>query len=341
LKRAGFDFLRVPIEPGPFFEANDDLIFRERLLDIKEAIDSTLASGLKIILDMHLSESHPLWSARHITSGYDTIAFKRYIVTVRALAGLIASYDPRQVAFEAFNEPPPPCDWRDRPSWPSQLTRIYAEIRQAAPRHTLLLSGSCWASIEGLQHLDPSAFDHNTMFVFHDYSPRVFTQQGFWASAKYLEYLPRLPYPPTPGQLPDQLARITERIRNAADIPPDQLNRELQEMTKYVSEYFLSWEGIASVEQDFNAVHIWADQHGVASNRIILGEFGTTRDVWGKQGPNPADRARWLADMRVTAEKFEYAWAVWSLTNTNGIVTGATDGPLDPEILKALGMNTL
>ena len=31
--------------------------------------------------------------------------------------------------------------------------------------------------------------------------------------------------------------------------------------------------------------------------------------------------------------------AAWALTNTMGIVTGSTDGPLDPGVLRALGLN--
>jgi hypothetical protein len=337
IKLAGFDFLRIAIEPGPLFEAEGDL-FDERISEIKEAIDSSLGAGLAVIVDMHFSESHPLWSFKQVTAGFGTVAFMRYMQTLKALGKLVSSYDPEQVALELFNEPPPPCDWHERPDWPTQLQVIFTAARQAAPRHTLFVAGSCWASTDGLLRLDGSRFDYSTIFVFHDYSPRVFTYQGFWSSNKYLEYLPPLPYPPDTSEQQNTLERVQTRIRNASNIPITEREHERQEASKYLTDYFQNWKGIASVESSFSTVQRWSGKYGIGSDRIILGEFGVIRDVWGKKGATPADRARWLSDMRTTAEKFGFRWAVWSLTNTMGLVTGDVDGPLDPVMMTALGL---
>jgi endoglucanase len=337
IQSAGFDFLRINIDPGPLFDSDDESL-RQRLSELKQAIDASLAAGLGVVLDVHFSQSHPLWNFRLVTAGFETVAFKRYVQTLQALGELISRYDPKRVALEVFNEPPPPCDWRDRPDWPAQLQVIFATARQAAPRHTLFVAGSCWASGEGLLRLDGSKFDRNTIFVFHDYSPFVFTHQGYWASSKYLEYLPPVPYPPDAIQQPETLDRVQNRIRDASNIPNAERDRELKAAEKYLVDYFQNWKGRASIEHDFGAVRSWSEKYGIGSDRIILGEFGAMKDVWGKKGANPADRARWLSDMRTTAEEFGFRWAVWSLTNTMGIIQGDVDGPLDPTILKALGL---
>jgi hypothetical protein len=166
----------------------------------------------------------------------------------------------------------------------------------------------------------------------------VFTYQGFWSSNKYLEYLPPLPYPPDTSEQQNTLERVQTRIRNASNIPITEREHERQEASKYLTDYFQNWKGIASVESSFSTVQRWSGKYGIGSDRIILGEFGVIRDVWGKKGATPADRARWLSDMRTTAEKFGFRWAVWSLTNTMGLVTGDVDGPLDPVMMTALGL---
>jgi hypothetical protein len=188
--------------------------------------------------------------------------------------------------------------------------------------------------------LDGSSFDDNTIFVFHDYSPRVFTYQGFWSSSKFLEYLPPIPYPPDPSQQQNTLDRVVTRIRNASEIPSNDRDRVLQDASKYLTDYFQNWKGTASIDNDFSAVQRWADKYGIAPDRIILGEFGAMKDVWGRKGAPPADRARWLSDIRTTAERFGFRWAVWSLTNTMGLVTGDVDGPLDPMMMTALALRS-
>ena len=70
----------------------------------------------------------------------------------------------------------------------------------------------------------------------------------------------------------------------------------------------------------------------------MLGEFGAMKDIYGFRGAAATDRQRWLADTRMTAEKFGYSWCVHALTRTMGITVRDTDGPLDPDILRALGL---
>jgi hypothetical protein len=334
IRNVGFDFLRVAVDPGPMMEASGKE-FDDRLSDVREAVSTSLQAGLKVVLDIHVSDSHSLWGMRQITAGYAQPAFQRYMDVVVAFAHLLSTYDPARVALELFNEPPPPCVWRDRPDWNEQLGKIYQGARLTAPKLTLLVAGSCWASIDGLLQLDGRRFDANVMFVFHFYEPRVFTHQGYWGAERYLKYLPRLPYPPDPAQLDAELSRVEQKIRAATDIPDDQRAQQARLASQNIRAYFRS-EPSKNIEQRFSQVRNWAARNAIDQNRIVLGEFGVMKDVWSYTGADPQDRARWLAAVRSAAERNGFRWIVWAMSNTMGIVTGDVDGLLDPTVLRAL-----
>jgi endoglucanase len=337
LAATGFDFLRIAVDPGPLLDA-DAAAFDRLLGEIKSAVDQTLAAGLKVVVDIHPSTDHPRWNHNRLTAGPRDPAFLRLVDVTLSLARALAAYDPQDVALELFNEPPPPCRWRDRTPWPDQLAAIYGVARAAAPRLTLLVAGACWASIEGLELLDPAQFNSNTMFVFHFYEPFVFTHQGFWGSDKYLQYVPPLGFPPDPVLRDSTIASVERRIRAATDIPRGEKDDQARLARRELAAYFDKNQGADFIARAFDGVAQWADRRGVARERIMLGEFGAMKDVYGKIGAAPGDRARWIAATRMNAERTGFRWAAWSLTNTMGIVTGDLDGPLDPAVLKALGL---
>lgn len=338
IRRAGFDFLRISIDPGPIFSAGSQDI-EKRLKEIDFAVSSSLQSGLKVVLDVHVSEGHPHWNFRKVTAGTEQPVFRRYLKVLSALAGIIDDYDPKLVALEVFNEPPPPCEWSDRLGWPQQLDIIYQHVRRSAPRHTLIVSGACWASIRGLLLLNGSKFDSNTMFTFHYYEPNIFTMQGYWhRSMKYLQHIAPLPYPPEPTKLPATLTRVEEAIGKARNIDSNSRPSQFKQAKKRIENYFAKFSGQDSILADFAKVRAWADSYGIPPQRILLGEFGAMKDVYGYKGANVADRARWLSDVREAAEINGFSWSVWALTNAMGIVTGDLRGPLDPTVLDALGL---
>ncbi len=338
IRRAGFDFLRIAIDPGPIFAAGSQEI-EKRLADINYAVSSSLQSGLKVVVDVHVDMGHPIWNFREVTAGTERPVFRRYLEAVTALAGLVSDYDPKLVALEVFNEPPPPCKWSDRPSWPEQLDIIYDHARRGAPRHTLILSGACYASIEGLSFLDGSKFDGNTMFSFHYYNPFVFTHQGYWYGSqgmKFMEYIAPLPYPPQQPKLAATLAGVEQTIGKSRKIKPVDRPRLLNQAERRIKRYFTNFAGRESILADFAKARAWADRYAISPQRILLGEFGAMKDIYGYKGAKPADRARWLSDVRQAAETNSFAWSVWTLTNTMGIVTGDLRGPLDQDVLDAL-----
>lgn len=337
LKRAGFDFIRININPGPLLATTGRE--RERLLaEIDEAVATTLAAGLSVLVDLHPTEGHPLWGAAKLTTAADAPAFTRYRELVREMGTRVARTDPRRVAFELFNEPPRPCDWSGRTPWPELLRMLHGEARRAATRHTLVVAGACYAGIDGLKLLDGGSFDADTMFTFHYYGPHIFTHQGYWAASdKFMQHVAPLPWPAERAQLAPTLAEVRARIHSARDLSASQREAEWDKARRRIEHYF-AVDGPAVIDKDFREVAAWAARHGIAASRILLGEFGVMKDIYGYNGARPADRARWLADVRQAAERHGFPWSAWALTNTMGIVVRDLDGPLDSGVLSALGL---
>jgi endoglucanase len=338
LVQVGFDFLRVAVDPGPLLEA-DAATLNFRIQEITHAVEQSLAVGMKILVDIHPSETHPLWNHMRLTAGRDDPAFHRLIEIERALAQALAKYDPRAVALEVFNEPPPPCVWQDRPEWPTQLKTIYDEVRSVAPHLTLVVAGACWASIEGLVLLDPSQFDKNTIFAFHYYEPPVFTLQGEPWGQSYLRYVPRLKFPPDYPDRDTIIKAVQQRIRAATDLEEEKKEAVIADAGTYLGKYFSERDWPQHIANQIDSVANWANENGIGRNRIILSEFGTLGDVWNLTAAAPEDRMRWTESVRKVAETNGYRWAIWCLTNSGGIIKGDEEGPLDPLIVKALGFN--
>jgi endoglucanase len=337
LADAGFDFIRIPIDPGPLLSA-DETQLQSRILQITEAVDHALAAGLNVIVDVHPSQVHRQWNFRTLTAGPGKPAFQRLLIVARALAAALTKFDERRVALEVFNEPPPPCDWGDRVSWPDQLEILTKEIRTVASRITLLLAGACWASSEGLRRLRVSKFDQNTIFVIHFYYPWVFTFQGFWSAQSYVKYIQRLKFPPDLSQKDQMIESVVERIRADKDLSKEQQIKIISEARKYLEEYFSEFRGVDSINRSFDEINRWASQNKIDPSRIVIGEFGVLGDVYGFVSAATEDRARWIEAVRMAAEKRGFRWAVWQYSYSFGIIEGDREGPLNPALLKALGL---
>jgi endoglucanase len=337
LTDAGFDFVRITIDPGPLLAA-EPAFLETRVSAIIQAVEHTLAAGLKVIVDIHPSESHPLWNSRTLSAGPNDSTVKRFLVVMRVLGAALARFDAQRVALEVFNEPPPPCEWRDRPSWSTQLKALTQQVRLAAPRLTLLVAGPCYASIHGLSFIDASQFDRNTIFVVHFYEPHIFTNQGFWDSSSFVRYIQRLRFPPDPNQKDTIVDDVVRRINADAKISETEKKELIADARKTLQEYFLSRKGYAAIDESFDGIAKWAFRNKVDPSRVMIGEFGVLGDVYGKTAAAREDRARWMGAVRTAAERRAFRWAVWSYSYSFGIILGDTAGPLDPSILKALGL---
>src|SRR5262245_50162299 len=78
LKRTGFDFVRLAVDPGPFLQFDGT---RRDELDrvLVDQVRLILAEGLAVIVDLHPSDLHPDYAGRALTGGVATPAFRDYL----------------------------------------------------------------------------------------------------------------------------------------------------------------------------------------------------------------------------------------------------------------------
>jgi endoglucanase len=227
----------------------------------------------------------------------------------RALANHYAASDADRVFFEILNEP----EMSDRYRWYGVESKLAAAIREGAPQHTIIAAGARWSDDDDLVFLEPLR-DPNIIYNFHFYEPHIFTHQGATWGVSYWHYLHGLAYPSN-----------ADSAKAAAASVPDEVNR-LQ-----VIRYGLDHWDATRMDAEIAQVAEWARQRGLA---VTCNEFGAYR-----KATDPADRARWLTDVRSALEKHNIGWAMWDYSGGFGIVTKKDGNTIvDDATVKALGL---
>jgi endoglucanase len=340
IREAGFDFVRMPIDPAIFLWPGN-LDKRNTLIaGLKEALRRVKAAGLKVVVDVHaLPVSRPwksIGTESYLESGD---SFANYLELVAVIATALAKEDPSRVALEPMNEPTADCEHPSsgaRQKWPAMLDRLHQTARQAAPNLSLILSGACWGSAAGLARLNPATIeDENIIWSFHSYEPFIYTHQGASWTGGPESHVVGLTYPPTRKQRRALLQTATASIAKAevSKARKAQLHKEL----RYNLDHYFA-DSRKDMRQAFARVAKWAARHGIPSGRILLGEFGAHR-LQSPQGDD-STRARYLRDVRQQAEKAGYGWSVWSWSGSFGIARTEKGRDITPEILSSLGLNT-
>lgn len=322
LRAAGFDFIRMPVDPVPFI-AQHSAGQRDRLIrEVGEAVDLALDAGLKVIVDLHLipGGTELPYMSRVLDAPEDFAAYRDFAAE---MAGSLAGRDPARVALELMNEPGTPCDAAGNAGWSDLQRDLHAAARAAAPDLTLVLTGGCDGNAEGLVALDPAEIDDdNVIWTFHSYRPFILTHQGALWAGDLIRYVTGLPYPPheaDPLDLDARLAIVSARIRTQAPM----LRRA--GMISWVEEQvkaIRTEEGLRDMlREPFELVADWAESHGLPPHAILLGEFGMIRQEYGNSFVmRPAHRAAYYRDVVEIAEEFGFPWAMWSHGGAFGIV---------------------
>lgn len=322
LKDSGLDFLRIPVDPAPLL-SEETVALRGELIDgVVEAAQAVNDAGLKAIVDLHaIPAADRTVDTPRILAG-DTL-FDRYAELVGTIAGRLRDADPRTVALEVLNEPVSGCEGDEAARWTSQLKRLHAAARAAAPDLTLVLSGACWGSAEGLAALDPKEFaDDNILWSFHSYDPFLLSHQGAGWAGDFIPYVTGLPFPlhsiPR-AELDARVEAIRDRMRAEAPI----LRRAgmIAYLDEQVAALDTEAEMSAAIAAPFARVAEWARSHGMAPGDILLGEFGMIRQAWGVDHVVPAaERARFYRALIDEAERRGFAWSMWSYGSDFGVV---------------------
>ncbi|WP_404934469.1 glycoside hydrolase family 5 protein [Nitratireductor sp. L15S-10] len=338
LKGTGFDFLRMPVDPIPFLSPKAEHLRERLLVSVLEGVRTINAAGLKVIVDLH-----PIPRGADRFAGVeellrDDALFERYLGLVRDMGRTLSGEDPERVAFELMNEPVTGCEGAEGAAWDEQLGRLFAAARSSAPRTTLVLSGACWGSAQGLSALNPNTIpDDNILWAFHSYDPFILTTQGALWAGDFIRYVTGIPYPPHEHKSELAVAVGKARGRIRADAPFMRRSGMLDYLDEQIDGVDTEAELEAQMDAPFKTVADWAARHGVDPQNILLGEFGMIRQEYQNPDVIPGEwRAAYIRDMIEKAEERGFAWSIWGYGGAFGIVEEFGGKPAEDDVLRMI-----
>ncbi|MFN5996739.1 MAG: glycoside hydrolase family 5 protein [Paracoccaceae bacterium] len=334
LAEQGFDFVRMPTDPGPLLAYGPGADQDRLITGIHTATQTALDAGLKVVVDLHpLPRGDETGGMEDILEGL----WPDYVTMVARLAADLASLPQDRVALELLNEPTFDCEAvyaGAPPRWPAMQAELVAAVRATAPDLTLVLTGACWSQASALASLDPALIQDDTvLWTFHSYEPFLFSHQGAsWSSAPE-KYIWDLPYPPS-AVTNDLAAELAAAAKDRMAAAEGQADADL--IDKAIADYRAFPDSIVTAEIDRAAA--WADEHGIPRDRLFLGEFGALHTVDDHSVPREWYLA-FLTDKRAAAEAAGMSWAVLGYVGGMGIADeNAPDRRLDPDTCRALGL---
>jgi len=242
LRRAGFTFVRLPVQP--------EVLAAPGVLDVlSDSLTRLQRHGLGVVVSLHPTDWHLE------TSAADR---EKMFAAWRSIAPVLRPFDRHRIFAEVLNEPV----FLDDPrGWTRLQSQILAEIRARLPEHTIILTGNDWSSIDGLLAMSPAA-DRNVIYTFHLYDPPELTALAAYRPGLDRAALARLPFPTGDDAGCKAVADRT------ADAPTAALIRF------YCEQHW----NVTKLAARIDAAADWAERNHVA---LLAGEFGASRQLNG------------------------------------------------------------
>jgi len=323
LRKAGLDTIRLPIEPAFILFNNDPERLRTIAAGIKIAIDRLLAENFNVIVDLHTipRDQAMIAGAEQIVKQPET--FAAYVGMVEFVTTQIRHYAPDRLAIEVLNEPMLDChDSNLQRRWQSMANELYRAVVNASPERTVILSGTCWGSAEGLSVMDPAPFGSNVIWSFHSYEPFAITHQGAGWTGDLTAHLRNIPYPPYRDgarALSETIVSNVAAIRRHAR--PNNKDAAIDMLTGNLNSADTPEKLKASLREPFETAARWADAHNIPRSQIFLGEFGMIGREYGSDLAVPDQwRLAYMQDMISLAEDYGFGWSVWSFGGAFGLM---------------------
>ena len=238
LRRAGFTFVRLPVQP-------EVLAVPGVLASLTASLARLQREGLGVVVSVHPVDWH-----LETTAGDRT----RLLAVWRALAPALGPFDPRLTFPEVLNEPVFPKDPR---GWARLQRQALAEIRVSLPANTIVLTGNDWGGIDGLLGTVPEP-DPDVVYSFHLYEPAELTSLAAYKPGLDTEALALLPFPSGDEAVCKAVAGRT------VDPPTAGL------MHFYCAQHWDAAKLVARID----AAADWALRNHVA---LLAGEFGASQ----------------------------------------------------------------
>ncbi|MBN1201043.1 MAG: cellulase family glycosylhydrolase [Anaerolineae bacterium] len=311
----GITWIRLPVSLDVVMDSDaPDLLAADYVAALDRALAMILAEDLAVMVDLHAtSMDHPT----NIFSGAledDPTFIDQFEAFWRSFAAHLSRYDPEMVFLEPLNEP---VFEGDADPWFAMQRCLLGAIRESAPAHTLVATGTYWSHIYQFVNLDPLD-DPNIIYNFHFYEPFVFTHQGAaWTPLEVMTRLHDVPYPSSPE-------RVAPLIEQQDDTT-----------AQYMLEAYgkQAWDAEA-IARTLGQAAQWAKQHNA---RVICNEFGAYRLY-----TPPEDRVQWIHDTRTALEQYGFGWAMWELDGTFGLMSARSNTGMivDTAVAAALGLDS-
>ncbi|QGY02672.1 glycoside hydrolase family 5 protein [Methylobacterium mesophilicum SR1.6/6] len=336
LAALGFDFTRLPLDPGPFV-AFTGARRTELLASLSAAIDAVLATGMRVLVNVQANAATHHYTPDAFYGSDRAPLFPLYRDLVAELARLCARKGLDRVALEPVNEPPQACG---ADAWNRVQAALLTAARAAAPSLTLVATGSCGSLVAGLTALDPAALARYAplLYTFHFYEPYLFSHQGApWLTEEpFYRWLNAVPWPGPRGTLAETLAAVQARIDSDQTVSSAEKIRDRAVIEGKLREYFEARPGPDYLAAAMAPVSTWADLYGIAPRHVLIGEFGALRTDARYTAARSIDRAAYIRDVREAAERAGFAWSFWNLFDGLGLMDEAHIP--DPALVAALGL---
>jgi hypothetical protein len=339
IRHAGFDFVRLTLDPGPFLQFQGAR--RDGTYDIlRQRVQLILAAGLSVIVDFHPVKQDLDYGPDALVQGADTPLFAAYCDMLARTAGLLDGLHTPRVALELMNEPAIGGTPATDAAWQAMAEKAYRAVRATSPATTLVISGGRGGNYDGLTALDPKPFaaDPAVIFTFHWYAPADFVFQSLPTNPSF-RVIADLPYPAQARPMNEAAKAMAARVQQI-DKSPDQRKADLAMGMERLLRYRESNFGRKDVGAAFDSVTGWAQAGGISPSRIFLGEFDAMRRYGPYKGARADDRARWLKDVHEEAEAHGFFWSIWAYRGFGGMAIVANDSTnrIDPLTLEALSL---
>lgn len=336
LAALGLDFARLPLDPGPFvaFTGRRQAALMDEL---SAAIDAVLAVGLRVLVNIQANAATHHYTPEAFYGSDRAPLFPAYRDLTADLARLCARKGNDRVALEPVNEPPQACGAL---AWDRVQSALLAVARRAAPNLTLVATGACGSLVPGLTALDPAALARFAplLHTFHFYEPYLFSHQGapWMTSEPFYRWLNAVPWPAAGGSLSATLAAVRARMAADREVPASEKARDLAVIEPKLRTYFAADPGPWYLAREMAPVATWADLYGISPKHVLVGEFGALRSDARYTASRAPDRAAYVRDVRLAAEKAGFGWSFWNLFDGLGLMDEAHR--IDAGLVTALGL---
>ncbi|KRE15972.1 hypothetical protein ASE66_09305 [Bosea sp. Root483D1] len=332
IRAAGFDFVRLAVDVGPFLAfsgAARDRLDEFLIGTVRDLIDADLG----VIVDLHPSAMNPAYRPAALTEGVETPKFRAVLALLQRLAARLdrlAQDRTARLALELMNEPELP-----QAAWQPMLEAAYRAARSGSATLPLVLGGGSINAAAGLAALDMRLFagDPRLIYTYHDYSPWQFTHQGVRGNPAFA--LDAIAYP-APSSAEAMIAAARQRMVGLA------LDGSAVEQAKAAQQTLPRYAGFdrSALERTFRQVSAWRMAQRLPAHAVLLGEFGVHRTPYLRTPEGSTAREHWLRDMRELAEAHGFAWACWTYAGAGGFALAENEtGPgFDTATRRALGL---